>query len=514
MSVSLAAIPGTASFLLVLHTDAEHLLAYDPGPDLPLLSDCVLNWPTPGSLVVAGLFQNTGPSLALLLAGLQPSPRTLSGTVETFSPLGVVRSAIVAGQYGPVQPPLSHDLPVVDSGTLARQRGQEEDIGFTLALLTGRQRLVDARLYSNEFEFSAMFRVTDRFLEPDNSSSFIRVLLSPAMDGWPTAAVHVVDGWFALQFPGRIPRAEFSVSFELTTTTSRQAYTVLVETNFQAGKPLHECPRVATDRASFLVVYHLFESPPDGLAQRVACLVHVSPRRVDLVGPDAQGVYVLTVAVESFIRIQQAHQAIMDAPLFVPAHDNATRRLLSSQPHAIRRVGLQYINDTADPPVDCPPGMYFSPVNGTYRRLPHHALAGPDCYGMACSDGYTLLDMDQQECVPSAVPLDLIWVCIIVILLLIGVISCLLCLLYMGRLRASNAGAAECQPVVDFNDAHSWPLDEPFPPNQQLVFDENEQDFKNILIGSSLDDYSKTLLDDDFEVTPGSLSAEGASCKA
>jgi hypothetical protein len=76
------------------------------------------------------------------------------------------------------------------------------------------------------------------------------------------------------------------VSFELTTTTSCQAYTTLVEASFQAGKPLHECLSVASDRASFLVVYHLFEPPPDDLAQRVACLVHVSPRCVALEGLD------------------------------------------------------------------------------------------------------------------------------------------------------------------------------------------------------------------------------------
>lgn len=507
-SVVLAGIPGTASFLLTLQTDAEHLLAYDPGPDLPSVSDCVLNWPVPGSLVLAGVFQNTGPSLALLLTGLQPMPRTLSGTVETFSPLGVVRSAIVAGQYGPVQalPTLMSGLPVVDSGTLARQRAQGEDTSFTLALLTGRQRLVDARLYSNEFEFSAMFRVTDRFLEPDNSSASIRVMLSPAMDGWPAMAEHVVDGWYALQFPGQIPRVTLGVSFELTTSTSGQAYTTLVEASFQAGKTLHECPRVATDRASFLVVYHLFETPPDGLVHRVACLVHVSPRRVALEGPDAQGVRVLTVAVESFIRIQQAHQAIMDAPLFFALDDtnaSSARRLFSSQNEIIKRVGLQYINDTADPPVDCPPGMYFSAVNGTYRHLPLHSLAGPDCYGMACAEGYTLL-VDQQQCVPSAVSLDLVWVCIIIILALIALVSCTLCLLYMGRLKDSNAGAAECQPV-DFNDARSWSLDEPFP--SELPHADDQQEFKNILIGSCLDDYARTLLDDDFALEPVSSKA-------
>ncbi len=53
-------------------------------------------------------------------------------------------------------------------------------------------------------------------------------------------AEHVVDGWNALQFPGQIPRVELSMSFELTTATSCQAYTTLIEATFQAGKPLHE----------------------------------------------------------------------------------------------------------------------------------------------------------------------------------------------------------------------------------------------------------------------------------
>jgi hypothetical protein len=341
---------------------------------------------------------------------------------------------------------------------------------------------VDARLYSNEFEFSAMFRVTDRFLEPDNSSCSIRVFVSPAMDAWPTMADHVVDGWYAVQFPGPVPRATLSVSYELTTTTSNIPDTVLIEANFQAGKPLYECPRVATDRASFLVVYRLsgLQPSPD-LAQRVACATHVSPRRVEV--SEDEGGYLLSVAVESFIRIQQAHQAIMDLSVFAT---NTSRRLLEAG--QIQRIGLRYINDTADALVPCPPGFFYS-INGSYERLPLHALAGLDCYGMSCLEGYVLIP-DTGECAPAAVSLQLVWVCVFAIMGLIVLVVCVLCTLHAGKLKPADQ--------VDLQS-------ESCPASQHSIdpfLEDEDQEFRNIVMNTYLDDYTSTLLDEGCSLSP------------
>lgn len=76
---------------------------------------------------------------------------------------------------------------------------------------------------------------------------------------------------------------------------------------------------------------------------RVACIAHVAPRRVR-VEAYPNGVFTLSVAVESFIRMQQAHQAIMNDDNW--GNTTSARRLLVQQ--RLTRTGLLYINDTAD----------------------------------------------------------------------------------------------------------------------------------------------------------------------
>ena len=150
------------------------------------------------------------------------------------------------------------------------------------------------------------------------------------------------------------------------------------------------------------------------------------------------------------------------------------------------RVALLYVNDTADPIVPCPPGTFYS-RNGTYERLPVHAVAGPDCYNMSCLGGYTLLG---SECVPSTVSLELAWVCVIVILGVILLVSCILCAVHVGKRSAVSPPAP-----VDMVSDSSWPgsshPSEPF-----FQEDEDDRDFKNIMLGSYLDDNSMSMLDD------------------
>lgn len=476
-----------SAVFLRLHTDTP-LVAWSLGTDTPgLLIDCALDKTGKRLLLAAAGGGPTMRATLQLFQDVRPMPFGLWGDVEVFDGTSTVRVLITAGQFGAVHllpAEQREEHPVVDAGTLARLfRVGSPDVASALRLLTERERMVDVRLYSNEQELSIMLRIVDRFLRPDDAADPVMILLQ-GEDGLVSRqpASHVVDGWYAYQFMGDVPRRTLRVSYELL---SRQ---IEVPDPFVTGRTVHACPRVAMDRASFQLVYQLHAPPPENLAVRVACIAHVAPRRVR-VEAYPNGVFTLSVAVESFIRMQQAHQAIMNDDNW--GNTTSARRLLVQQ--RLTRTGLLYINDTADTLVfPCPPGTYYS-ANGTYERLPLHALSGPDCYGMVCVEGYTLLA--GNECVPAALGLDVVWVCVWVILGLVGIVSCGLCLVHMGKLRSSHQndlGVAPCVQDV------SWPTDssgEPF-------LDDDDPEFKNILAGSYLDDYARTLLDDEFSAIP------------
>jgi hypothetical protein len=105
---------------------------------------------------------------------------------------------------------------------------------------------------------------------------------------------------------------------------------------------------------------------------------------------------------------------------------------------------------------------------------------------MACFAGYSLID---GQCVPNTVNLSIAWVCVSVIFGLIMLVSCVLCALHMGRRQPA-------QPLDVVSE--SWPDSEH--PSEPFV--EDDRDFKNIVLGSYMDDYSKEILDDDFMVEP------------
>ena len=483
-NVSLAVALDVSALFIRLYTDTP-LVSWSPGVDMPGLSDCALH---PGGTLL--LLAGAGPMQArngpfLLLRDVLPMPFSLWGDVEVFDGTSTVYAPISAGQFGTVVNPVPAETqrPIVDTGTLARQfRANDPAVMSSLRLLTERERVVDVRSYSNEQELSVMLRVVDRFLRPDYAADPV-VILARIEDGSVVArqqAGHVVDGWYAYQFMGDVPRRTLRISFELL---ARQTD---VEDPLVAGRALRVCPRVAMDRASFQLVYHLQARPPDNLAARVACLAHVAQRRV-LVKAQPDGVFTLAVAVESFIRIHQAHEAIMN-DLVWPRNTSSMRRLVQEDAWLVR-TGLLYINDTADRLVPCPPGTYFS-VNGTYERLPLHALAGPDCYGMLCADGYTLL-VGASECAPAVLGLDVVWVCVSVIFALIGFVSCVLCILHLGQLRAAHRDDPAAVAPEGTESQHST---DPFL--------DDDPEFKNILAGCYLDDYATTLLDDDFSVIP------------
>lgn len=486
LNVSLAVAVDVSAFFVRLYTDIP-LVSWSPGADMPGLADCVLQ--SGGTLLLlagAGLMQAANRSF-LLLQDVHPMPFSLWGDVEIYDGTFTVNVPISAGQFGTVvnTVPAETQRPVVDAGTLARQyQAGDPALMSSLRLLTERERLVDVRAYSNEHELSVMLRIVDRFLRPDTSANPVVILTHDGSVVTRQQASHVVDGWYAYQFMGDVPRRTLHISFELFSRRTE------VEDPLVTGRALRVCPRVAMDRASFQLVYHLHVHPPDNLAARVACQAHVAQRRV-LVQARADGVFTLAVAVESFIRIHQVHEAIMN-DLVWPRNSSSMRRLVQDDAW-LTRTGLVYINDTADRLVPCPPGTYFS-VNGTYERLPLHALAGPDCYGMVCADGYTLL-VGGSECAPAVLGLDVVWVCVSVILGLIGFVSCVLCLLHLGKLRAAH----QEDPTVACMPEASWPTESQHSTDPFL---DDDPEFRNILTETYLDDYAKTLLDDEFSVIP------------
>lgn len=478
-----------------------------PGLHWPNLADCATE--EEGRVILAGAYSEPRPG-PVVLATITPMPFQLSGYVELFSGHeGSVRREIVAGRFGNLSSGMPDTLPVADPATLARQYLSRpyndhsmRETHFTLQLLTNRQRLVDVRLYSNEHELSAMFGVTDRFLTPDETGTTVDVVFltrklpahpnsTDVPEGVRVRAHHFIHGWYVVQWAGdEIPHLRLRVSYQVSTTTSLQPWEYSVSDPLITGRPLHECPRLATDRASFLVVYRI-TAPlvADWSDANFACAARVAARRVTVSRPETyRGVLTVSVAFESFIRIAQAFQAIQAMKQNMTAIFSALgrnqRHLLLAADVLVELANMSVINDTADPVKPCPPGTFYT-RNGTYERLPNHAVAGPDCYGMTCIDGYLLAGTD---CLPAPVSPDVIWVCVVVILMLGLFLSCVLCALYMGKRAASRQQQVEMMLPDSAHGSGSVPS-EPFV--------DDDAEFKNIVMGTSLDDFSKTILDSD-----------------
>lgn len=483
--------PGATVFSVELFTEGARLESCSVVGRLAY-GDCVLDYPRRGGVVVAGIFDAPLGMLPERLVAVSPMPASVFGSVEVFTGNSSTSHQIVAGRFGSSGMAWTGRLlPVVDTATLSRHaRGDRLD--YEIGLLTGRTRLIDMRLYSNERELSVMFRVTDRFLQPDvNQTTVLAVFdadLPPhphrvAGPGMKVLAQYVMDGWYAVQWLEPIPAQRLRVSYEASTTTSRGPWNSTVSLPLSVGRPLHSCPRFATDTASFLLLYEFRRDTrmPDGFRQLIACAGHVALRRVTVGGPDGRGVVSVSVAVESFIRIQQAHAAIMNLSSSVwPAKG---RRLL--QLDGLERVGLAYINETGNETVSCPHGFFFS-TNGSYEHLPQHATAGLDCYGMSCIAGYV---WDGSACSPAAVPLDVIRICVLVIVGLILLVSCVLCAMHFGRTNASPP------PVTLQLDP--WPVTMKSEHLDDDSFQGDEWGFRNVVIGSYQDELSRDMMDDD-----------------
>ena len=467
----LAAAEPVRSLILRVQTDAGNLLRWIPGPGSPPLADLALHLPMPGSLVLAGVFPSPGAQTGPI-ATLEPMPRSLQGHLEVHTESGrTVRAPILAGRYGThlAEPP-EHPTSVIDAGGLARAYfAGRDDLQTLLQLATGTGRLVEPVLYANDREVSAMARVLDRYLEPDTQSKITVVFENdqlPALLGLDSASVsaqHQMDGWHAAQFLVRdpLPRLSVPVRFELEGRT-------VANGTLQTGDGLPACPRYAANRAILEVVYRLDKQVGPEFQRALACAVHVAPRRVDVQNGQA------LIRVESFIRMQQAHEAI---------GMNSTRILDFAT--VMDRVVHRFINDTADPPAECPMGRYFS-RNGTYERLPLHSVAGIDCYEFKCLPGYVRIN--EHECAPETVPLDVVWACLIVLSGIIGVCACVILALYWSRARHQD-------PV------QLAPPSQQEPPDDNIFLTDDPRVFRRVAEGLYMDDYTAAFLDDDLRAS-------------
>jgi hypothetical protein len=456
------------SYFMHLHVDLG-----EEGVCTPLLhgSDCLMTWGGSNVLVV-GLASE--PFDRVEIARVEPRPRVLWGFVEVFSGISAMRAAVVAGKLGeagcsdPVKC-LMPGLPVVDTAVLARARG--EDVQYTMDLMLDRQRLVEHRFYSHEQELSLMFRVTDRFLLPDPNQTQIDVVLVPLTTAEPlpllpdavrlpdggqeVPAPHVRDGWYAVQWQGFVPRMWVALSYRVRTRRSVAHAKVwnLSTQPLQIGLPFRDCPRAAAYGASFLLTYHVFlkHQSFEWVASQLVCRIHVVRKRIQLSSFNASsGWGVISVAVESFIRVGQVHSEMtggwfdsllrsappVGSPMLTATRAGAWRHrvLQVSQVSYLDSHSQEFINITADGTVPCPRGMFFT-SNGTYAPLPMHSLAGEDCYGVVCMQGYR---MQQQKCVPEEIPLDVTWICVIVIASVVVLVACLMCCVRMAKAGKSG----------------------------------------------------------------------------
>ena len=561
MTLILVAPSPVLAFYIQLHTDSSGFSECTPLAGLPTFSDCVTGSPTTGDVIVAGAVSaplQRETSLVTLVS--QSMFSNAWGFVEVFNGFSAVRYSIQAGELSPVvrEGPSYHNhsvdllmpgLPTVDTGALSRSfRGLfsvprmqgVRDVQQQLLVLTNRLRNVDTRVYSNEFELSIMFFVTDRFLRPDPNMTRIRVHLhtdqieipgsAPDQLGgvWVTAA-HVLDGWYAVELRQKIPRLSLMISFAVSTPLSQNEWLWHLALPVEIGVPVPTCPRSASQTATFLASYHI--SVPedlhllnltavdiDGLLGQVACSVQVASRRVMLSSQNAHSL-LLTVALESLTRVHQANLVLMGGWLSEELERRIIGRNTSYGPLiSIERGDVSFINDTSDPPRPCPSGFFFS-RNGTYMFLPPHATAGDDCYDMFCSAGYTASVAEvtgHVSCVPTPVSVDVVWVCVIVILTGILALASLACCIKLALWTT----AKDIHDVV-FDPSESSPLpdntpDMPVPSAPSADWgpyhcDEDnpfhdpvdcEAYFKNVVTEMGMDELSMTMMMDDDSPRP------------
>jgi len=502
------------AFYMELWTDAGVIDCGPPSPALEGLFVCNVDSAL-SKAVFAGVLSKTYPTpVAVGVFRMANPPLWLSGVLETTDTnLATRQASIIAGQMGdpPFTPSLA-PLPVVDSGSLARQylpclttgSGLLPALLQSALLLVGRTLNVAMHLYSNDFELSAMLRVTDRFLQPVNEPNLVLTVLfrtdqlqdldgaNQTQDGLQALAKFVQDGWFVVEWTQAIPQLNVSVSYSLCTAPGGgwQSLSVWDAPGLLAtGMPLAQCPRGAYAQGVIQVRYYASGNGTLAMSrralQKIACNLRVASRRV-LVSQDSEGRLSLAVAIESFNRLSEINFAVMNdwfAETIMP--------LLNFTPWRLVRGGVTFINDTADAYSPCPPGVYLT-EDGTSTALPMHSVVGTDCYSFTCIDGFQL---DQGQCIPSSFSGNLVMTILVLVLSLMVSVSLGLCVIQL--LCAHRSGDDEVQ--LDPGDDDGTDPPDPQAQDAEVL---PEVDL-NALGLVRLDPYSKSMLEEQFSPLVG-----------
>ena len=434
--------------------------------------------------------------------------RWLGGLLETTDIAMTTRqSRIAAGRIGaPPDIPLLQAMPIVDTGTLARQfRGLLAssppallDIERNLQLMLRQTFLVDARLYSNDFELSALFRITDRFLAPlDQTHAGMTVLFRtdalPVLEGMIQTEAgllaeckHTQDGWFVAEWVQQIPQLNLSVSYTLCArncTDWKERTTWDLPSPLVTGQAVAQCPRGAYAPGTILAQYTALGNGTlhlsDHAIQKIACNVRVASRRI-LVSQDSGGRLSLAVAVESFNRLSEINFAVMSQHFM-----DVIFPLLNFTVAKLERSGIRFINDSADVKADCPKGLYMD-ADGLSKPLPMHADPGPDCYQFECIAGY---QAEGQLCVPVSFSSNLVWTIVVIVLSLAVAVSVVLCTLQLLCMKR-----AEEEVRFDVGDE-----DGTLPPDPQAGDTEELTEMDLDALGLvKMDPLTRTLLGDQY----------------
>jgi len=498
---------GASAFYAEVYADGP--IAGCQAAELPGVTACGVAHDASRALFAGALAGAYDPRVSLGTVTLASPPGWTAGLLETAdgATFGVRQGPFVAGRLGPAAPPPPPDgLPVADSGSLGRQCAgilaagapQLPALLDSLLLLVGLTPLVDPRLYSNDFELSAMFRLTDRFLRPMNGSSGAAVTVLfrtdqlPSIDGsvqtaqgLEAQAQYEQDGWFVAEWRQQIPPLNVSVSYTARLADGWEGATTWdLPAPFETGVPLAQCPRggyaMGSILARFVAEGNGTLAPSEAALRRMACAMRVAARRV-LVSQDSQGRLSLAVAVESFNRLSETNFAVMNdwfADTFLP--------LLNFTAWRVDRDGIAFINDTADPRRPCPPGLYQD-TDGVMVPLPMHADAGADCVGFQCAAGYQRADL---QCIPASLPADLMWTVVVLVLALVAAGMLLFCVLQL----ACRPGPVE---EVRFD-----PGEEPAPPEPEPGHDGLAEVDLDAAGRVWLDDHSRYMLEGEFSPRP------------
>lgn len=563
------------AFFVQVRTDAYGFISCPPLSGMPVFSDCVFDQPPPvaGEIIVAGAFSSPQPTPTVLdLVSLVPQSAVTSlwGFVEVFDGESVrrfpIRAGVLLGVSGDGVPEANQSissmmatpLPVVDTSVLSKtfralfvqpNERTVRETAFQLALLVGRQPLVETRVYSSDFELSIIFFVMNRFLLPiQGNSTSIRVLFhsdrlqipDSTMDDetggrWVTA-IHALDGLYTVELRQMIPVMSLELSFIVTTSTSTEVSQWLwrLASPVEVGHPLPVCPRSATQTATFLASYDIMippdlhanvtaflqDSETDSLLGQVACSLQVATRRVLLQEGEAKGTLKLTVAMESLPRVRQANLILMGGWLADEFQRRLSRRPAITLPSdtplnhtasiiTIERGQLSFVNDTEDPPRPCPDGYFFS-RNGTYVALPPHSVPGIDCYDMFCLPGFTAIESADSSarvrCIPTPVPVDIVWVCVTVILTSVLALAALACCVKFALWTAAKDvtdvmfDTPTPDPTATVLPEQPVPESEEDDPFENRSSDQTATDpsyFRNVVIGFGVDDLSRHMLMDE-----------------